>query len=146
MQLYHTSPSPITEISPAGTFGSHLCFSSHVYQMCIGEAVVYSIEISDDDIIDASSLLHHPDAELLDDIIAEVARIADCDTDTAEDYITQSDDPGDAELSWDIQRLTAEAAGVLGYRGVAAQDEQGTVYLIDMSGRESELMICEDAA
>jgi hypothetical protein len=37
------------------------------------------------------------------------------------------------------EHFTARAAALLGFRGVAVSDEQGTAYLIDMAGREGEL-------
>ncbi|MBQ3301672.1 MAG: hypothetical protein IJI03_12400 [Rudaea sp.] len=45
----------------------------------------------------------------------------------------------DADDSWDVQRYTARAAKVLGFRGVRVSDEQGTSYMIDMLGRERDL-------
>jgi hypothetical protein len=65
--------------------------------------------------------------------------LLDCDSATAEDMLSQRDDCGDAELSWDIQALTAQAAKLLGYRGVSMPDEQGTCYMIDLLGHEGEL-------
>ena len=42
-----------------------------------------------------------------------------------------------------MQALTAKAGKVLGYKAVAGKDEQGTVYLVDMFGREHELEECQ---
>ena len=139
MKLFHTSPNSITAINSTGLFGEFLCFSADVYTMTAGDFITYSIEIDDNDIIEASSIFYHEDAEKLDGLVQRVMGMLDCDEDTAEDMLSQKDDCGDAELSWEIQALTAKAAKTLGFRGVSMQDEQGTCYMIDMLHRENEL-------
>lgn len=139
MELFHTSPSEITKINTFGRFGEFLCFSASVYTMSAGEVVTYKIDVADTDIIEASSLFYHEDAEKLSALVERVMELADCDEDAAEGLLSQKDDCGDAELSWDIQALTAQAAKLLGYRGVSMSDEQGTCYMIDMLGHETEL-------
>lgn len=139
MELFHTSPAEITNINTFGRFGEFLCFSADVYTMSAGEVVTYKIEVDDTDIIESSSLFYHEGAEKLSPLVERVMELAGCDEDTAEDLLSQKDDCGDAELSWDIQALTAQAAKILGYRGVSMSDEQGTCYMIDMLGHEAEL-------
>ncbi|WP_275289162.1 hypothetical protein [Halomonas elongata] len=149
MQLIHTSPSEITEINSFGRFGEFLFFSEDEYVMTAGEHVTYSTEIDEDDIIEASQLFYHDDAEKLDGLVEQVMEMVGCDEDTAEELIAQNEDvhsidcdiePEDlAEASWDIQRIAGEAAVILGYRGVEMEDEQGTAYLINMKGREADL-------
>ncbi|NYT25412.1 hypothetical protein H0A73_17565 [Alcaligenaceae bacterium] len=140
MQLFHTSPAEITSINGLGLFGSFLCFSENVYVMTAGEHVAYRLEIDEDDIIEAGQLFYHDDAEKLDGLVARVMDMLDCDEGEAIEQIEQrADFCGDADDSWEIQHISAQAARLLGYRGVSMQDEQGTVYMIDMMGRENEL-------
>lgn len=139
MELFHTSTSEITQITTTGRFGEFLCFSSNVYSMSAGGFLTYKLEIDESEIIEAGSLFYHENAAALSDIVARVMQLAGCDEDTAEELLSQRQDCGEAELSWDIQALTARAAKVLGFRGVSMRDEQGTCYMIDMLGRESEL-------
>lgn len=142
MDLYHTSPTEITAINSHGRFGSHLFFADHVYQMTAGDAVAYRIELSDDDVIDARSLFYHDDAAKLDGLVAEFAARFDVDADEAEEIIAERAqlDGADADASWDVQVFTARAAAILGYRAVKVSDEQGVSWMIDMAGRESDLV------
>ncbi|SSW71969.1 hypothetical protein AVE30378_04860 [Achromobacter veterisilvae] len=149
MKLFHTSPNEISTITSAGRFGSFLFFSARIYTMTAGEAVVYSLEIDDDSIVEAGRLFYHEDAARLQPLVDELAARLDIEEATAEALIEESmtahdlagidmEDAGD--LSWDVQHFTARAAALLGYRGVAVRDEQGTSYLIDMAGREADLV------
>jgi hypothetical protein len=140
MELYHTSPAPITAISTDGRFGSFLFFSPRIYTMAAGTPVVYAIDLDDADVIEAGSLMYHEQAELLAPMIAEIMDLVGCDEDTADDLLSQKADCGDAETSWTIQHITARAARALGFRAVSMQDEQGRCYMVDMLGREAELM------
>lgn len=143
--LYHTSPSPIAKITNNGTFGSFLCFAASPYFMTASQgAVVYSIDVADDEIIDARSLFYHEQAAKLKDIVDEVADRVGCDIAMARNLIDESDhlcnhcDMWDPEVDFDIQHASAKAARILGYRGVRLTDEQGGLWLIDMTGREAE--------
>ena len=140
MELYHTSPAPIAAINTSGRFGSFLFFSGHVYTMTAGTPAVYAIDLDDADVIDAGSLMYHEDAELLAPFVAEVQSMLDCSEDEAEDLLSQKTDCGDAEASWTIQHITARAARALGFRAVSMQDEQGRCYMVDMLGREADLL------
>lgn len=152
MELFHTSPSKIETIrAEDGRFGEFLFFSSGVYSMSgkpNSELFVYAIEIDNGGIIDAGSLFYHEHAAKLDALVAEVAGRFDIDTDTAEALLSERRqvheldgiEPEDmADASWDMQLYTARAAKLLGFRGVRVSDEQGTAYMIDMLGRESDL-------
>ena len=149
MKLFHTSPEAIAEIHDNGRFGQFLFFSDEVYVMTAGDYTVHSIEIDEDDIIEAGQLFYHEDAEKLAGLVAQVMEMVGCDEDTAEELISQHQDvhsiecdiePEDlADASWDIQRITAEAALVLGYRGVEVEDEQGAAYMIAV--RADELVV-----
>ncbi|MFK4135884.1 hypothetical protein ACI2KR_26915 [Pseudomonas luteola] len=150
MQLIHSSPVEITTINTLGRYGEFLFFSSREYVMASGSHIAYTIELSDDKVIRAGALFHHKDAEKLSDLVAEVAARFHIDEDTAEALIEESQSIFDiesnfevedlAEASWDIQHYTARAAKLLGFRAVAVSDEQGTAYLVDMLGREAELV------
>jgi len=149
-KLIHTSPAAITEINSAGRYGSFLCFADDEYVMTAGEHIAYSIDIDESDIIDAEQLFYHDDAEQIDALVQQVAQMVGCDEDTAEELIAQREDvhsidcdvePEDmADVSWDIQHITAKAAKLLGFRGVEMDDEQGRMTLIDMLGREADLV------
>ena len=148
--LYHTSPAPITDINDGGLFGSFLCFAFGEYVMtAVEDYVTYEIEIDMNDIIDACSLFYHENAAALAPFTAQVMRMAGVDEETADNLISERTDifsvesdvaPEDlAEAAWEIQRITAEAAVALGFRGVSMTDEQGGMIMLDMFGRENEL-------
>jgi hypothetical protein len=143
MQLFHTSHKEITEIKKSGRFGEFLFFSSSVYQMCAGAAVVYSIEIEENEIIAAGSLFYHEDAEKLEGLVEMFCNRFNVDTDTAEEMISERQhlEEYDADDLWDVQYYTAQAAKILGFRGVRVTDEQGTAYMIDMLDQSEKLQI-----
>lgn len=150
MQLTHTSPVEIASINTFGRFGEFLFFAHGEYVMTAGSHIAYTIELDDAAVIRARDLFYHDDAEKLAELVTEVAARFDIDEDTAESLIDESKsifdidsniEPGElGEASWDIQHYTARAAKLLGYRAVAVTDEQGTSYLVDMLGREAELV------
>lgn len=143
MKLLHTSPAEIAKINKFGRFGEFLFFSQGEYVMTAGRHVTYKIDVDEDSIIDAELLFFHADAAKLDALVAEVMEMLGCDETTAEKMLAQKADCGDAEMSWEIQRMTAQCAKTLGYRGAYMPDEQGTCYMISMFGRESELTRAE---
>lgn len=138
--MYHTSPEPIVEgtINPWGVAGSCLFFSCSVYVMTASDTYyVYEAEF---DCVRASQLY---DAE----IVAEIAAEFGVDEDTAESLLDGSDDAWeygcDAERAWWLQGKRGECAVRMGYDGCEDQDEQGTVYIVPMEGREHELTLVE---
>ena len=149
MKLLHTSPVEITEINSFGRFGEFLFFADGEYVMTSGAHITYTLEINDSDIIIAENMFYHEDADKLAGLVDKVMMMVGCGEDTAEDLIAQRTDvhsidtdidPEDlADISWEIQRLSAEAAVALGFRGVEMEDEQGRSYLINMAGREAEM-------
>lgn len=151
MKLIHTSPVAITEINSFGRFGEFLFFAGDEYVMTAGDYITYAIDVEECDIIDAERLFFHEDAEKLGGLVEKVMEMVGCDEDTAEELIAQREDvhridtdiePEDlADISWDIQRITGEAAVLLGFRGVGMEDEQGRAYLIYMAGREEDLEV-----
>lgn len=149
MQLFHTSPNEIATITTYGRFGSFLFFSAGEYVMTAGSHITYSVEVDEAAIIKASRIFYHDDSAKLDELVAELAERLSVDTETAEALIEESQQVHDldhiapedlADASWDVQHFSARAAQLLGYRGVAVTDEQGTAYLIDMHGKEQELV------
>lgn len=150
MKLTHTSPVAITSITAHGRFGEFLFFSENEYVMTAGDHVTYTIDLDESEIIAASQIFYHENAASLSALVAEVANQFEIDEDAAESLIDESasiydiDSNVDAEdladASWDIQRYTARAAKELGFRAVSVTDEQGSAYMIDMMGREDELV------
>lgn len=141
MRLFHTSPNEITKIDRfGGRFGEFLCFASEPYVMAACEAITYSIELAEDDVIEANSFFFRDDSEKLADLVSEVMELADCDEDDAEEYLSGRLNHDDPEIDWDIQKLMGEAGKALGYRAVQARDEQGAVWLVAMAGREKDLV------
>ncbi len=139
MQLFHTSPTEIKEISAYGMFGECLCFSADVYQMSACDVITYQINIDDADIIEARSFFYQADCDKLNEIVAEIMELADCDEEQAQELLSQNDFFGDAEIDWRIQGYAGEAAKVLGYKAASADDEQGTVYIVPMLDKEADL-------
>lgn len=151
MQLFHTSPVEITSINTLGRFGEFLFFAHGEYVMTVGNYIAYTIEVDDDAIIRAGHLFHHENSEQLSGLVAEVAARFGIEEEDAESLIEESKSIYDidsnveaedlADASWDVQHYTARAAKLLGFRAVAVSDEQGTSYLVDMLGREAELVM-----
>ena len=137
MNLYHTSPSEIKEISKFGKFDDCLFFSSNVYEMSACETVLYSIDATEMNFISASDLYD-------DEIIEDIASFFGVDADVAELLLDGSDSVwnhafADGEADWYIQTRRGECAKKMCYDGCEDEDEQGTVYIIPMLNRESIL-------
>ena len=133
--MYHTSPKKIEEgsINSYGIAGDCLFFSDDVYRM--SEASVYTYE-ADFDCVHVSQL--HDE-----EIIGEIAEKFNVGEAVAESLLDGSesewDHGADAEDSWWLQGKRGECAVKMGYDGCEDEDEQGTVYIVPMTGRESEL-------
>lgn len=149
MELFHTSGKEITEITADGRFGEFLFFSSRVYTMTAAAPVVYSLELAESDVIEAGQLFYHEDAAKLEALVAELAARLGISEEDAEALIEESKSAYDldsieaedaADASWDVQLFTARAAKTLGFRAVQVQDEQGAAWMVDMLGREAELV------
>ena len=141
MELFHTSPTKIDKIHTDGRFGEFLFFSRKEYVMAAGEFVTYKIELADDEFIEATQIFYHEDAVKLDALVAKFSKRFKVETDEAEEIIAERSqlDSSDADDLWDVQMYTAKAAKLLGFRAVRVTDEQGSAYMIDMQGHESEL-------
>lgn len=134
--MYHTSPNKITEgaINDFGVAGDCLFFSDDVYQMsAAGSVHVYE---ADFDCVEAHRLED-------DEIISEIAGRFDVDEDDAERMLdgrdSAHDHGGDGEDDWWLQGKRGECAVKMGFDGCEDKDEQGTVYIVPMKGRENEL-------
>jgi hypothetical protein len=106
--------------------------------MAIGPCYAYKAHVDVDDIIEASELfMRASHMAPLQRILDYVVDLTGLDEDTAMDVLRDVVDVydvvpnADADLSWEMQRLTAEAGAALGYVAVEMSDEQGTVYFVD---------------
>jgi hypothetical protein len=149
-EYFHGSPQPIEQINDLGRFGSHLFFSGRPDAASTHGEHLYKISMPDSDIIDASSLFYQKDSGKLSGFVEDLSEDLGVDEETAENLISQKislydvdgldlDAEEIAEKDWDIQGITAKAAKLLGFRGVAVPDEYGTSYMVDMIGRDNEL-------
>jgi len=133
--MFHTSPNKITEINNLGIAGDCLFFSDNVYVMTEAESVyVYEADF------DCIRVWQLHDEE----IIEEIADNFGCSIETAEGLLDGSEceweqESCDADMSWWLQGKRGECAKKMGFDGCEDEDEQGTVYIIPMSGRENEL-------
>lgn len=137
--MYHTSPNKEIIINKNGIAQDCLFFSDDVYSM--SEASVYVFEADFDCV--AASQLHD------DQIIADIAAFFGVDEDEAESLLGGSAcewdlDGCDAESSWWLQGKRGECAVKMGFDGCEDSDEQGTVYIVPMFGRESELKLISE--
>ena len=136
--MFHTSPNKELKINKNGIAGDCLFFSDDVYQM--SAAFVYVFE-ADFNCVEAS--------ELFDDvIIKDIANYFDVDEETAESLLDGSKSEWDLDNfecegddSWWLQGKRGECAVKMGYDGCEDEDEQGTVYIVPMLGREHELTL-----
>lgn len=139
MKITHTSPVEITNIVKTGVFDDCLFFSDSEYVMTAADVVyVYSLDIEDESLISCYEL--HDD-EVIEDII----RVLDVDAEAAESMLcgdtTAFDNGLVGEDDWWIQAKQGECAKKMGYAGCISEDEQGTVYIVPMFGREKELKL-----
>lgn len=150
MKIYHTSPNLINKITTDHLFQGALFFSSTPYFMHQrGERHVYSLEVDEDMIVSVSNLY---DEEAIQEIMIEMKRIGvDIDEDDAESLLDNSRQPGDfapegcpdysefGEVTWWIQGLQSIVARKQGALAVESEDEQGTVWIINLVGKEEML-------
>lgn len=139
MKITHTSPSEITKITKHGQFDDCLFFSEDEYSMSVrGDLYVYSLELSDNKVVAVSELYN-------EDVIANIVSALDVDEETAERMLDGRDNAFDhgleGEDDWWIQAKQGECAKLMGFEAVEAQDEQGTVYIVPMASRETDLVL-----
>ena len=149
MRIIHTSPAEITEIRTDGLFGDCLCFSDREYAMGDVNAV-YAMEIDENRVISGIDMDECGESEIK--AVAELVAITDgkLSDEEAFELLSEESDAWSlltdrmnsdaiAELSWDVQRLQGRIAAEDGFEAFAGNDEQGTVYLVSMSGKLARL-------
>ena len=133
--MYHTSPTKITKINTNGIAGDCLFFSDDIYQMSAASTLVYEADFN----CVSASQLHD------ENIITDIANFFSVDAETAERLLDGSENEWDydcdGEASWWLQGKRGECAVKMGYDGCKDCDEQGTVYIVPMTGRELELTL-----
>ena len=134
--MFHTSPTEIVKgsINKYGVAGSCLFFSDDIYRMSNKSVFVYRADFN---CIPASELYD-------EEIVLEIAEFFSVDEEIAESLLDGSeneyDHGADGEDSWWLQGKRGECAVKMGHDGCEDEDEQGTVYIIPMFNRESELV------
>jgi hypothetical protein len=143
MSLFiHTSPEAKIEMNSSGVFGTFLFFvhadsrNDSGYEMASGKTYRHFVTVDCDDIAETCDLFSDvEDYETCAEYIKEVCDTYDTDEDGAVDLLTEKESVFiDADASWRLQHLTALCAVAQGWRGVCVEDEQGSAYMIDMSG------------
>lgn len=160
MELYHSTNQEITKIE-TGRFGEFLFFAGSAY-LAHG-SIAYKIEIEEENLISSAQIFDQENAEqILEDEIKEVMEACSCKEQTAMSLIEESITYHEllkarlengkltyeeyeeliencGEVEWDIQTIIALCAKKLGYEGVVINDEHGSSYMINMTGKESKL-------
>ena len=141
-KMYHTSPNKILpgSIHKQGIAGDCLFFSNDIYQMSDCSVYIYEADFNcvaveslyDEDIINEISLKFSVDNEIAEALL---------DSSQNEWELEGADFEKMAEFSWWLQGKRGECAKKMGYDGCEDRDEQGTVYIIPMYGREGELKL-----
>jgi hypothetical protein len=152
--LYHGSHKKITKIetdyNPYRIFGSFLFFGDRKTAESHGD---YLYAIDDDKIeLDIISPRHfyyeafnnkkdiNEVLEILKEFEDEIMCLCNCDRETAEEYLDETQFYNDdAEKSWEIQHIQAQAAVACSYDGIDVEDEHGTSTMIDMSNKKIAL-------
>lgn len=137
--MYHTSPSKIevNTITSNGIAGSCLFFSDDIYSMSESSIYVYEAEFK---CTDVSSLYDEA-------IIARISEFFNVDFEVAENLLdgtaNEWDYGAEGDDSWWLQGVRGECAVKMGFDGCKDNDEQGSVYIIPMLGRETEIKLIE---
>ena len=145
IRVFHTSPQEIKEIRKDGRFDDVLFFSDREYSMGKVRAV-YSIDLDERQVINGRDLEFTGKAEKK--AIKELIAISDKELtkDEAFELLTEKANATDllrdrmdpesvSELSFDVQRLQGRIASEDGFQAFRGRDEQGTVYIVPMSGK-----------
>jgi hypothetical protein len=149
--IYHTSPVEIKTIRESGRFGDCLFFSISEYAM--GKvAAVYALEADESKIISGGDLDFSGVAER--QAIADLIQIAEgvIDEHEAFDLLTGESNAWDllsdrvddtdtlSEIDFDVQRLQGRIAKQDGFLAFQGRDEQGTVFIVPMTGKLDQLV------
>lgn len=144
--VFHTSEVEIKEIRDTDLFGDVLFFSDSVYRMNPNASIVYSLEIADDEIWSQWELFRSRDEDVRAAIERASQELADCcgiDADTAEEWLTDEDAKFDCEHGWAVQKYLGKLAKYAEITAIKSRDEQGTVYIVPMSGKLEQLQRVE---
>ena len=139
MKIYHTSAEKNIIIEKFGDFPlqTTLCFSNEIYVMTAADEYhVHTLEIEEDEIIHVSQL---EDIKSLVDIM----NYFDVDEEAAQEMLNDDYDhqTTSGEEKWWLQHMQSVAAKNMGFLACEAEDEQGTVYLIEFLGKEKLLTL-----
>ncbi len=142
----------IEKIEKYGCFDDMLFFSSEPYSM--GKVrFLYSLIIDEERILHSDSVFYDYDPVEepgLQEVIEHVMHVLEVDQEIAVKLLDNSviADIDDVEVAmdrgeagWFIQAQQGHMGRALGYEAVAAQDEQGVVFIVPMLGREKDLTI-----
>ena len=159
MKIFHTSPEKIEKVYESDFFGDCLFFALKPYFMNTPK-YIYSIELDESKIVRVRDLY---DEKIISEIQQSTKELLDIeiDEDDAERLLDGRLDAYDlftdyenfesgyelgkaaGELGWIIQGLQGKCGKKMGFEAVEAQDEQGTVYIVPMMGRENDLVLEE---
>lgn len=154
MKIFHTSPNRIDAIKRRTTsevdFSGCIFFSDDVYTMTQSNEIhIYSIALTEDDIIDAEDLEDvNIDGQEATAHLIEYATACDLDLDEddALELLTGDSTAWDlfdgeevAYLDWYVQGIQGRAAREMGFTACRSEDEQGTVYIVDAFQRDEIL-------
>ena len=157
MIINHTSPNQIKTIKRSGydidvEFSGCLFFSDDIYSMSASmELHHYTIEIDQHECISAHMLedVLIDEVKATDHIVNYAGSLGfDLDADLAYEFLDCSSlvwdhlpsESGDlCYLDWYIQGIQGRVARQMGFVACESEDEQGTVYIVDMYNRENLL-------
>ena len=160
--VYHCSPTRITKILKNNSWGD-VDFSGSIFfalePYALGSCrFLYSMVLQDSEIIESCMLDPNVliDGETASEKIIHYASVYDINIDEegAEDllcdYRTRVLDDVDSEargyIEWFVQGIQGRAAHAMGYIAAQSHDEQGTVYIAYLHGKEHLLTLCEQGS
>lgn len=148
--VIHTSSEEIKEIRPDGLFDDCLFFALNEYAM--GEVVaVYELQLDDDNVIAGHELEFNGTAEqsAIEDLVDFCDGLIDkyeafdllCDRSDvwSNDKFENVDTSTMTDISFAIQRLQGRIASEDGFDAFRSRDEQGTVFIVPMTGKLNRL-------
>lgn len=144
--VFHTSEVEITEIRDTELFGDVLFFADSVYRMNPAAKIVYAMEIADDEIWSQWELFRSRDEDVrsaIDRASKELAEVCEIDEETAEEWLTDSDAEFPCDHGWAVQKHLGKLAKYAEIACIKSRDEQGTVYIVPMSGKLGQLQRVE---
>lgn len=157
MELIHTSPNEIKEITNDGFFNDILFFALDRYVMTSSRTVhTYTMDIDEDDYIQTSKLENKEIIQEILDDLEEMELNQGADLELAESLLDGSklicdlapEDCCDfteySEYEWEIQKYQGKCSLKMGFKGCESTDEQGVVYIIPMFGRENDLTLVRE--